>query len=518
MSHRRSGSDALPEDSMASRMREKVRARREKFTALKTIGDTPRRDHNRPRRKLNIVEVPIDELKPARRRARQTSREQLDRLKAILARFDFAGGILANASNEIIAGHGLWEAARELGYDTVPCIRIDDLMPHEQEALAVALNRLGETGAWDVDALKLIVRDQIDLGEDVASLGFDPATIDILLQDDAADAEADPLPPLAKIPISRLGDIWICEDHRVGCGDARDEAFIVCVFGDEPIRLAFVDEPYNVPVRGHVTSKAHREFAMASGEMDRDTFRIFQKAWLTPLFKALVPGGYVLSCTDWRGVADHILCGEAIGFKLANVVVWNKPNPGQGSLWRSAHELIVVFRKSGGTSINNIRLGAAGRLRSNVWTYPGGASLKSDVRAAGGDHPTPKSLAMVADAILDVTHRGDLTADLFLGSGTCLLAAEKTGRRFRGLDIDPLYVDLAIRRWQEATGKAAILSSTGETFAAVTARLAREAGSDGDGEAVGPVPSESTASSGGAPALALPKPRRRVAAPSRREG
>lgn len=266
---------------------------------------------------------------------------------------------------------------------------------------------------------------------------------------------------------------------------------------------------------------------MASGEMDREAYKGFQKAWLAPLFQVLAPGGYVQSCIDWRSVADHVLCGEAAGFTLANIVVWSKPNPGQGSLWRSAHEFIVVFRKPGAKSINNIRLGSAGRSRSNVWTYPGGASLHSEAREALADHPTPKSLAMVADAILDVTHRGDLTADTFLGSGTTLLAAQQTGRRFRGIEIDPRYVDLSIRRWEAATGSSAVHASTGETFATVMARRDQASGGGHPGEpdstdvTTSWRPPDGPINGAGPPAsadvLALPKPRRRVPAPSRRE-
>jgi len=510
---RRSLSDSLSHDSVAAQMREKAHARRSRLAIRTDLGGVPPpRDHNRPLRQLAIVHVPIAELKPAKRRARLASRAQTDRMKLSLERFDFVLPIVINADNEIIAGHAVWAAARELGRATIPCTSIDGILPGEQEALAIALNRLGETGEWDLGALKLTIQDQIDLGEDVVCLGFDPAAIDLLLQEeDEADGDSDRLPPLERVAVSEPGYVWRCGPHLVGCGDARDMDFVLCLFDGHQVRLFFIDSPYNVAIGGNVTSQAHREFAMASGEMAEPVFRAFQLAWLLVAFKLLVPGGYLLSCMDWRHIAGHILAGEAAGLDLANLIVWSKSNPGQGSLWRSAHELIAAFRKPGGESINNIRLGAGGRFRSNVWTYPGGASLHSDIREALGGHPTPKSLAMVMDAILDVTRHGDLVGDTFLGSGTTLLAAEKTGRRFCGLEIDPLYVDLAIRRWQEATGEAAVLVATGETFAVVEARRAaaspgEEGGAPGGTAAARP------------PRSGPPKPRLRVAALSSREG
>jgi len=229
----------------------------------------------------------------------------------------------------------------------------------------------------------------------------------------------------------------------------------------------FTDPPYNVAINGHVRSGnagAHREFAMASGEMSDADFRTFLMSCLAFLMSTLPKGGIAMICMDWRHIGDLIAVGKAAGFEFINLCVWNKTNGGMGSLYRSKHELVGIFRIPGAPHINNVELGKHGRNRTNVWDYAGVNSFGKGREADLADHPTVKPTALVADAIMDVTHRGDIVLDCFGGSGSTLLAAEKTGRKARLIELDPLYVDVAIRRWQAMTGQKAVHAVTGENF------------------------------------------------------
>jgi DNA modification methylase len=224
-----------------------------------------------------------------------------------------------------------------------------------------------------------------------------------------------------------------------------------------------------------VTGNAnHREFAMANGEMNSEQFGDFNRGWMSAASAHLIDGGLIATTIDWRSLEIVLCAGRALGFALLNIVVWVKTNGGQGSLWRSQHEMLPVFKKGDAPHINNIQLGRHGRWRSNVWTYPGASSLGSDARDGLGVHPTVKPRALLEDALLDVTNRGDVVIDCFAGSGSTLLAAEAVGRRCRAIEIDGLYCDVVIRRWQEMTGRRAVLEATGESFADVAARRANE--------------------------------------------
>jgi DNA modification methylase len=250
---------------------------------------------------------------------------------------------------------------------------------------------------------------------------------------------------------------------------------------DGPARLVLTDEPYNVRISGNVTGGSHREFAMASGEMSGSEFLTFNLAWMKAALDQLADGGLFGTFIDWRGLPAVHAAATQLGLVPINLIVWAKTNAGMGSLYRSQHELLPLFKKGDGDHLNNIDLGRKGRWRSNLWVYPGASSIGSDARNGLRDHPTVKPTALLADALLDVTARGDIVIDPFLGSGSTLVAAEKTGRRCRGVEIDPLYVDVIIRRYQAETGREAILEATGETFAALAARR-RDERTDGAGD------------------------------------
>ena len=365
----------------------------------------------------------------------------------------------------------------------VSCIVIDHLNRTELRALSIALNRLGETGAWDPDALRLEFEELTVLGVDLVETGFETAEIDgLMLLDDEEDLAAGeaPAPQRIETAISSLGDIWILGDHRLGHGDARDATlYDRLMLPGELAQLVLTDEPYNVANVGHVTSNAdHREFAFAHGEMSREEFGQFNRQWMEAVLPCLADGGLFATFIDWRSVELVIACGCELGLDLINVVVWVKTNGGQGSLWRSQHELLPVFKKGAEPHINNVELGRHGRWRSNVWEYAGASSLGSDARQGLELHPTVKPRLLLEDALIDVTNRGDIVVDCFAGSGSTLVAAEATGRFCRAIEFDGPYCDVIIRRWSAMTGQEAVLEATGETFAEVGARRSNEESPD----------------------------------------
>jgi len=243
--------------------------------------------------------------------------------------------------------------------------------------------------------------------------------------------------------------------------------------------MAFTDAPYNVPIGGHVSGLGkvkHAEFAMASGEMSRPEFIAFLSTAIKHLITNVQDGAVLDLCIDWRHLAEILSAIEANELALLNLCVWNKRNGGMGSLYRSKHELILIAKKGTAPHTNNVELGKHGRYRTNVWDYAGVNSFGKGRTADLADHPTVKPVALVADAIRDVTRPGEIVLDAFMGSGTTILAAERTKRLAYGIEIEPGYVDVAIRRWSAVTGEKAVLARTGETFESVALHRANESG------------------------------------------
>ncbi|HYA73813.1 MAG TPA: DNA methyltransferase [Roseiarcus sp.] len=459
-------------DTIAAR----ARARRETQRALGEIASQSaraRRNDLAPR--LCFETRATESLRVASRQVRRRDARQSAKLQASIERFGVCRPILIDAEGTIVEGHGLWEAAKALGVAELPCIVVDHLDQTELRTLRIALNRLGETGAWDPDALRFEFDELIVLGVDLVETGFETAEIDgIMLLDDDEDlgAAETPAPQPPPVAVSRLGDIWVLGEHRLAHGDARDAALYDRLMLDgELAQLVLTDEPYNVANVGHVTSNAnHREFAFAHGEMSREQFREFNLAWMSAAKARVIDGGLLATFIDWRSIELVIACGTELGLDLLNVVAWVKTNAGQGSLWRSQHEFLPVFKKGDAPHVNNVELGRHGRWRSNVWEYAGASSLGSDAREGLALHPTVKPRVMLEDALLDVTNRGDIVIDCFAGSGSTLVAAEATDRRCRAVEFDGPYCDVIIRRWSEMTGREAVLEATGETFLQVAER------------------------------------------------
>ncbi len=416
----------------------------------------------------------IDSLRPAPRRVRKNDPVQVAR---IIASIELYGclPILITADGVIIQGHLAYEAAKLIGLKHISCIVVDHLSPTDVRRLRITLNRLGETGDWDFLALKQEVRElALEFEEPFEISGLDPEEMDLLFQDEIVDpaklVSGEAIPTVMEKPISKRGDIWCLGPHRVGCGDAKDMAFILQLVSAGAIRLCLTDVPYGVAIVGHVTSGSHRDFVEGGAGTTKAELRALFDASFRIIYELLVEGGIFMSFIDWRSVESMLAAGRESGFDLLNLVVWAKTNAGMGSLYRSHHELCPVFKKGRASHVNNISLGRKGRYRTNLWTYPGASSFGSDSREGLEVHPTVKGVAMLEDAILDVTERGDIVFDPFSGSGSTLIAAHQCGRVFRGSDLDPLYVDVILRRWLARTDIMPTLLETGKTFTEVASQ------------------------------------------------
>jgi DNA modification methylase len=356
--------------------------------------------------------------------------------------------------------------------ETVPCLRLSHLSEAEKRAYILADNQLATKAGWDPEILAIELQGLIDLGFEVTLSGFEIAEVDLVL--DAARAKQTddiepPLPPPGP-PVARLGELYRLGEHLLFCGDARDPGAYAMVMGDDKAELVFTDPPYNIPIEGFVGGKGRikpREFVVGAGELSEEEFTSFLAETMTLMADHSTDGSIHFVFMDWRHIFEIVSAGRKVYDELKNVIVWAKDNAGMGTFYRSQHELLFAFKKGEAPHINTFELGQFGRSRSNVWRYAGVNSLKADRMEELSMHPTVKPLALVADALKDCSKRGAIVLDPFGGSGTTLIAAEKTGRRARLLELDPLYCDVIIRRWQSFTGKAATLAASGESFEAI---------------------------------------------------
>jgi DNA modification methylase len=421
--------------------------------------------------------VPLRDLKPSTRNARTHSKKQINQIASSMVAFGWTCPILIDEHGNIIAGVGRHLAAQQLGLKRVPVIVICGLSDAEKRALALADNKIAANSGWN----RAVVA--AELGElatllpecnlDLEITGFEPGEVDALAADFGASEgdPADEIPTIERIAVSRNNDIWALGDHRLVCGDATNDAQARALMGRERAAMVFADPPYNVRVasvvgRGKIK---HREFASASGEMSRDEFTSFLTSTFSLAAQYSREGSIHYVCMDWRHLTEALAAGNNVYSELKNLVVWAKTNAGQGSFYRSQHELILVFKNGHGPHQNNIELGRHGRSRSNIWTYAGVNTFRAGRLDELSIHPTVKPVALVADAMRDCSSRGDIILDPFLGSGTTILAAERVGRRGYGMEIDPLYVDASIRRWQDFTKRDAVIKATGQTFDEVAA-------------------------------------------------
>jgi DNA modification methylase len=426
----------------------------------------------------------VDGLKLDPANPRRHSRTQIRQIANSIEAFGFNVPILIDRDGNVIAGHGRLLACRERGITEVPTLCLDHLTPAQARAFLIADNRLTEVATWDDRLLAQQLKELSLLGLDfnIEVTGFEMGEIDLRIAalEKMSETDADPADMLPEVPagppLSKIGDAWVLGRHRVLCGDALDAAAFTMLLGEERAAMVFTDPPYNVPIDGHASGLGaihHRSFPMASGEMDRPEFTAFLGQAFRNLAAFSGDGALHFICMDWRHIEELMAAGHGVYGELKNLCVWVKDNAGMGSLYRSQHELVFVFKQGRESHRNNVQLGQFGRNRSNVWRYPGANSFArcGEEGNLSALHPTVKPVAMVADAILDCSARGDIVLDVFLGSGTTVIAAERTGRRCCGLELDPAYVDTIIRRWQALTGGTAHHAASGRSFD----DLAREA-------------------------------------------
>lgn len=420
-----------------------------------------------------VIYLPIRSIVPEPNNPRQHTREQISAIAHSIEAFGFNAPILLDKSNRVVAGHGRLEAAKRLNLAEAPVIRLEHLSEQQAKAYMLADNKLTDRSSWDERKVAIVLKELSDIVLDfeIEATGFEPPEIDLRIQsldppDESSDA-ADEFEAPDDPPVSRSGDLWTLGDHRLLCGSALDSHAYGALLGGEKAAAIFTDPPYNVRVKGHAGGKGarkHREFPMAAGELTEDAFCQFLLDSFDLMISHSVDGATLFACMDWRHQLEIISAIRALGLELLNLCVWVKTNGGMGSLYRSRHELVFVFGKGGGARVNNVLLGKHGRNRTNVWNYPGMNSFARRGRTRGLDlHPTVKPIAMVSDAILDVTQRGDIVLDPFCGSGTTILAAERTARRGYAIELDCGHVDTAIARWQRMTKQTAV-HACGKTF------------------------------------------------------
>lgn len=437
------------------------------------------KDHNKfpTRHDLTPQLVSIGKLKQLGHATRKHPPAQIRKLRRMIAKYGILRPVLTDPHFQVIDGAAIIAAATELGMIEIPVVVISDLGEASVRAARLALNRVAEDAGWDESELAREFGAILEIQSDfeLTDTAFEMGEIDMSFGDDGRDEE-DIIPmPEGGLPVSRPGDLWQLGPHRILCGDGLAAENHDVLLDGKKVRMVFTDPPYNVriaEVAGFGRTK-HREFRHASGEMSAEEFFNFLSTLCEQLARHGMAGSLHYICIDWRHVSALVLAGGQVFDELKNICTWAKPNAGMGSLYRSQTEFVCVFKSGKAAHINNIQLGRNGRNRSNLWTYAGQTSLRGK-KGKSDLHPTVKPVAMVADAILDASNRGDIVLDPFGGSGTTLIAAEKTSRHSCLIEIDPHYVDLTIRRFEAFTCQSARLSEDGRSFVEVARDRGRE--------------------------------------------
>jgi DNA modification methylase len=405
---------------------------------------------------LQIEYLSLGSLAPYAKNARTHSKKQVKQIAESITQFGFTNPVLIDRENTILAGHGRVAAAKLLELTEVPCVRLEHMTKAQKRAYVLADNKLALNAGWDEELLAGELEAILceDAGFDVSITGFSLAEVDSLIEGKAVEEDGDPaddvLPKEAPLRCKR-GDIWQLGPHRLICGDALDPAVVELLVDGRQACMVFTDPPYNVPIAGHVSGLGkvkHREFAQASGEMSKDQFAAFLKTSFQNLCKHTVDGSIHFICMDWRHMQEMLEAGEGVYAELKNLIVWAKDNGGMGTFYRSRHELIFAFKNGTAPHLNSFELGQHGRYRTNVWQYKGANTFKVGRQEELALHPTVKPVQMIADAIKDVSGRNDIVLDLFGGSGSTLIAAHKTGRVAYLCELDPIYCDRIIARYE----------------------------------------------------------------------
>jgi DNA modification methylase len=422
--------------------------------------------------------APVVELRAAKglkvnpRNARSHSPRQVQQIAASVREFGWVAPIVVDEDDTVLAGHGRLRAALLLNMEAVPTIQVKHLTPERKRAFMLADNRLAELAEWDEELLTIELKELsgLEFDFDFEVTGFETRDLDRLEGPVAAKpAKAEVVPELdrAHPPVSSPGDLWTLGSHLLLCGNALEEASYAKLMGEQRAQMVFTDPPYNVKIDGHVCglgSVHHKPFELAAGEMSESEFVRFLATAMGLMAQYSGDGAIHDICMDWRHLGEVLAAAKDIYSEQKNLCVWNKTNAGMGAFYRSKHEMVLVFKVGTAPHVNNFGLGAGGRYRTNVWDYAGVNTFKRGRMDELRLHPTVKPLPLVVDALKDCSTRRGVVLDPFVGSGTTLLAAEKTGRIGRGIELDPYYVDAAIGRWQALTGELAVHVESGRTF------------------------------------------------------
>lgn len=413
---------------------------------------------------LKIEYRPVSSLNPYAGNARVHPKTQIKKIAESIKVFGWTNPIIIAGDGTVLCGHGRLEAAALLGMKSVPTICLEYLSEADRRAYIIADNAIAEHAGWSKQTLASELSGLAEIGYELELTGLDTLKIETLLSMDDPEEQVDDeveLPDDEVACVCRLGDDWDIGDHRLVVGDARDPAVYERLLQGERVQLVATDPPYGCKIENNVSGNGqtkHSDFLMGAGETG---LKEFAMTLLRPAFKCIAAhcssGAIAFVFSDWRALPHVVDAASGVFLEWKQLIIWSKTNGGQGAFYRSAHEEILAFKVSEGQHINNFKLGEGGRYRTNVWTYAGANVFRSGRMQDLTDHPTVKPKKLMADAILDCSKRGGIVLDAFAGSGTTLCAAAATGRRGRGIELDPKYADVILRRVQEETGAVATL-------------------------------------------------------------
>lgn len=419
---------------------------------------------------LAIQYVPTDSLSLPNRHPRRKNKKAIRQVADSIENFGFNNPICVGDNNTVRVGVVRLLAAKELKLSLVPIIRLSHLTDVQLRLYSIADNKLSELSGWDDEVLAAELAELDSLTDNLELTGFSLAEIEDRIHPAVPASKADDdIPERGGVPVSQLGDIFIFEGgHRVICGDARDSKVLEALMQSDKARIVTTDPPYGIAILGMVSGKGrvqHREFVMgAKGTTEEELLDLLTSS-AANMAAWTVDGGMHFIFMDFRHMKEIVLMGEAVyKDRPKQVCVWVKASGGMGSFYRSQHEFCFIFKVGSAPHINNFGLGGTGRYRTNCWFYDGQSGFHSGRDEELAMHPTVKPVAMIMDVIKDCSNKGDIVLDGFGGSGTTLVAAHKTKRRARLVELDPLYVDVIIRRFQSLTGTPAIRERDGRTF------------------------------------------------------
>jgi DNA modification methylase len=413
------------------------------------------------------------QLKRPNRQLRIHSPQQESMLMASISEFGFLTPAVIADDLTIVTGILRVDAAIKLGIESIPVVRVSHLSRGQLEAFRIADNKIQEHGKWDEPALRDALVEALAIDIDIEALGFTTAEADIALAEPLSASVEEIITPPATSLI-RVGDIFVAGSHRIMCGDAFCPEHYASLMRGAKAAMVFTDPPYNLSGRsiGGKGRFKHRQFVAANGELSDVEFEEYLRSGIARFAAHTTAGGLIYVCMDWRHVRHLLNAANALELELIDIVVWAKTGAGMGSFYRSQHELIVVLRVPGAPHRNNVELGRNGRHRTNLWSQAG-ANVFGPMRdEALAMHPTVKPVGLIMDAIKDCTQRADIILDSFGGSGSTLIAAQKVGRTARIIEIDPVYVETILNRYQRVFGVEAVHEETGLSFTEVVTQRA----------------------------------------------